>query len=112
MSATMDRVKTTISVDKAVTHPSYTIIEKTMIDEYGVQATIYKHVKSGAEVLSIIAPDENKVFGITLRTPPGDSTGVPHILEHSVLCGSRKFPVKEPFVDLLKGESLMYLRHH
>lgn len=50
-----------------------------------------------------------QVFGITFRTPPADSTGVPHILEHSVLCGSRKFPVKEPFVDLLKGSLQTFL---
>lgn len=50
-----------------------------------------------------------QVFGITFRTPPADSTGVPHILEHSVLCGSRKFPVKEPFVDMLKGSLHTYL---
>jgi hypothetical protein len=50
-----------------------------------------------------------QVFGITFRTPPEDSTGVPHILEHSVLCGSRKFPVKEPFVDMLKGSLNTFL---
>jgi len=61
-------------------------------------------------VLSVIAPqDENKVFGITFRTPPNDSTGIPHILEHSVLCGSRKFPVKEPFVDLMRGSLQTFL---
>lgn len=50
-----------------------------------------------------------QVFGVTFRTPPEDSTGVPHILEHSVLCGSRKYPVKEPFVDLLKGSLQTFL---
>ena len=85
-----------ITLDSSVSHPAYKVIERTLIEEFGVQATMYKHIKSGAEVLSIIAPDENKVFGITLRIPPNDSTGVPHILEHSVLCGSRKFPVKVP----------------
>ena len=49
-----------------------------------MRAVLYKHKKSGAELLSVVAPDENKVFGITFRTPPSDSTGVPHILEHSV----------------------------
>ena len=78
--------KTLLSVE----HPAYDIIENTAIDEYGIQAILYNHKKSGAQVMSVIAPDENKVFGITLRTPPKDSTGVPHILEHSVLCGSRK----------------------
>ena len=53
--------------------------------------------------------DENKVFGITFRTPPGDSTGLPHILEHSVLCGSRKYPVKEPFVELMKSSLQTFL---
>lgn len=97
--------KTLVSVE----HPAYDVIENTHIDEYGVQAILYNHKKSGAQVMSVIAPDENKVFGITLRTPPKDSTGVPHILEHSVLCGSRKFPVKEPFVDLLKGSLQNFL---
>lgn len=59
--------------------------------------------------MSVISPDENKVFGVTFRTPPDDSTGIPHILEHSVLCGSKKFPVKEPFVDLLKGSLQNFL---
>jgi Zn-dependent M16 (insulinase) family peptidase len=54
----------------------------------------------GAELLSLVTDDENKVFGITFRTPPTDSTGVAHIQEHSVLCGSRKYPVKKPFVEL------------
>ena len=67
------------------------------------------HKKSGAQVMSVISPDENKVFGVTFRTPPADSTGIPHILEHSVLCGSKKFPVKEPFVDLLKGSLQNFL---
>ena len=53
--------------------------------------------------------DENKVFCVGFRTPPGDSTGVPHILEHSVLCGSEKFPVKDPFVELVKGSMNTFL---
>merc|ERR1711871_262887 len=80
------------------------------IEEYGLHATTYIHKKSGAQVMSVIAPeDNNKVFGIIFRTPPEDSTGLPHILEHSVLCGSRKFPVKEPFVDLIKGSLNTFL---
>jgi hypothetical protein len=69
----------------------------------------YRHIPTGAEVLSIINEDDNKVFGICLRTPPPDSTGVAHILEHSVLCGSRKYPVKEPFVELMKGSLKTFL---
>mmetsp|Transcript_24982 Transcript_24982/g.54016 ORF Transcript_24982/g.54016 Transcript_24982/m.54016 type:complete len:1053 (+) Transcript_24982:155-3313(+) len=93
----------------AASHPSYEEVETFKIAEYGLEGTLYKHRKSGAQVISVIAPDENSVFGITFRTPPDDSTGVPHVLEHSVLCGSRKFPVKEPFVDLLKGSLQNFL---
>lgn len=107
------KASTEVDVTGATTttleHPAYEILENTEIEEYGLQAVLYSHKKSGAQVMSVIAPDENKVFGITLRTPPGDSTGVPHILEHSVLCGSKKFPVKEPFVDLLKGSLQNFL---
>jgi Zn-dependent M16 (insulinase) family peptidase len=79
------------------------------IPELGTRAELFRHVKTGAELLSLMNDDENKVFGITFRTPPNDSTGLPHILEHSVLCGSRKYPVKEPFVELLKGSLKTFL---
>jgi Zn-dependent M16 (insulinase) family peptidase len=78
------------------------------IAELQTEAYLYKHA-SGAELLSLVNDDENKVFGITFRTPPSDSTGIAHILEHSVLCGSRKYPVKEPFVELLKGSLNTFL---
>ena len=98
------------AVVRTVTHPAFELVEATKISEYAVDALMYKHKHSGALVLSIIAPqDDNKVFGITFRTPPTDSTGIPHILEHSVLCGSRKFPVKEPFVDLMRGSLQTFL---
>jgi len=80
-----------------------------MVDEYAARAVMYRHAATGAELLSMSLADENKVFGVALRTPPGDSTGVAHILEHSVLCGSRKYPVKEPFVELLKGSLHTFL---
>lgn len=70
---------------------------------------LYKHKKTGAEIMSVSNDDENKVFGVVFRTPPKDSTGIPHILEHSVLCGSRKYPLKEPFVELLKGSLHTFL---
>ncbi|HTM77056.1 MAG TPA: insulinase family protein, partial [Devosia sp.] len=70
---------------------------------------LYRHKKTGAEVLSLVNDDENKVFGITFKTPPTDSTGIAHILEHSVLCGSRKYPVKKPFVELIKGSLNTFL---
>ncbi|MGD8387809.1 MAG: insulinase family protein [Desulfobacteraceae bacterium] len=79
------------------------------IPELNTRALLYRHTRTGAELLSLINDDENKVFGIAFRTPPSDSTGVAHILEHSVLCGSRKYPVKEPFVELLKGSLKTFL---
>ncbi|MEW6668341.1 MAG: insulinase family protein [Thermodesulfobacteriota bacterium] len=79
------------------------------IPELRTRAESFVHLQTGAELLSLMNDDENKVFGITFRTPPADSTGIPHILEHSVLCGSRKYPVKEPFVELLKGSLQTFL---
>lgn len=73
------------------------------IPELNGQATLFRHQKTGTELLSIENDDENKVFAVAFRTPPPDSSGVAHILEHIVLCGSRKFPVKEPFIELFKG---------
>ncbi len=72
-------------------------------------AYIGKHEKSGARLLFLANDDNNKSFAIGFTTPPNDDTGVFHILEHSVLCGSRRFPVKEPFVDLLKGSMQTFL---
>ncbi len=79
------------------------------IPELRTRAELFRHSKTESELLSLVNDDENKVFGITFRTPPSDSTGVAHILEHSVLCGSRKFPVKEPFVELLKSSLKTFL---
>lgn len=77
----------------------------------GIQAKGYllQHKKSGARVLCLAADDSDKVFSIGFRTPPSDSTGVPHILEHSVLCGSKNFPAKDPFVELVKGSLNTFL---
>jgi presequence protease len=79
------------------------------VPELNTRARLYRHLKTGAELLSLENDDENKSFGITFRTPPEDSTGLPHILEHSVLCGSQKYPVKEPFVQLLKSSVNTFL---
>jgi Zn-dependent M16 (insulinase) family peptidase len=87
----------------------YELVKTEFLTEYNSEVSLYKHKKTGAEVLSLANTDENKVFGITFRTTPSDSTGIPHILEHSVLCGSRKYPVKEPFVELLKGSLNTFL---
>ena len=82
---------------------AFTLVREQTIPELNSTAKLYLHKRTGARLLSIINDDENKVFSINFRTPPRDSTGVPHILEHSVLAGSEKYPVKEPFVELLKG---------
>jgi len=87
----------------------FELVRSEEIKEYNTRANLYRHIKTGAELLSLENDDENKVFGITFRTPVDDSTGVPHIMEHSVLCGSRKYPVKEPFVELLKGSLNTFL---
>uniref|UniRef100_A0A6J1C5I7 Presequence protease 1, chloroplastic/mitochondrial-like n=1 Tax=Momordica charantia TaxID=3673 RepID=A0A6J1C5I7_MOMCH len=84
-------------------------VSEEFIGECKSKAVLFRHKKTGAEVMSVSNDDENKVFGIVFRTPPNDSTGIPHILEHSVLCGSRKYPVKEPFVELLKGSLHTFL---
>ena len=82
---------------------AFDLVKEQNIPELNSIAKLYVHKRTGARLLSIINDDENKVFSINFRTTPKDSTGVPHILEHSVLNGSEKYPVKEPFVELLKG---------
>ena len=88
---------------------NYEIIKEMFIEEIHSTATLLKHNKSGARILLLSNDDENKVFQIGFRTPPTDDTGVPHILEHSTLCGSKKFPVKDPFVELLKSSLNTFL---
>ncbi len=84
-------------------------IREQTLAEINSTARYYRHVKTGAELLSLLNDDENKVFGVSFATPPTDSTGVAHILEHSVLCGSRKYPIKEPFVELMKSSLNTFL---
>jgi hypothetical protein len=86
-----------------VTFHGFELIREQPIRELNTKARLFRHVKTGAQLLSMENDDENKVFGITFFTPPPDNTGLTHILEHSVLCGSRKYPLKEPFVELIKG---------
>ncbi|ODT78177.1 MAG: peptidase M16 [Pelagibacterium sp. SCN 64-44] len=92
-----------------MSHPAFELVRDEKIAEINSEARLYRHKKTGAEVLSLVNDDENKVFGITFKTPPADSTGIAHILEHSVLCGSAKYPVKKPFVELLKGSMHTFL---
>jgi Zn-dependent M16 (insulinase) family peptidase len=87
----------------------FSLVKETQIPELKSTARLYRHEVTGAQLLSVINDDENKCFSINFRTPPQDSTGVAHILEHSVLNGSQKYPVKEPFVELLKGSLATFI---
>ena len=87
----------------------FSLVREERLSEVSGTVKLWRHDATGAELLSIVNNDENKCFGATFRTPPKDSTGVAHILEHSVLCGSEKYPVKEPFVELLKGSLQTFL---
>lgn len=88
---------------------AYEIVEKRNISDLNSEGYILKHKKTGANITLLLNDDENKVFYIGFRTPPEDSTGVAHILEHSVLCGSKNFPVKDPFIELAKGSLNTFL---
>jgi Predicted Zn-dependent peptidases, insulinase-like len=88
---------------------TYTLIKEETIEDIKSKGYLLRHNKSGARIMLIANNDENKVFHIAFRTPPADSTGVAHILEHSVLCGSKKYPVKDPFVELAKGSLNTFL---
>ncbi len=88
---------------------AYEIIEKRRIDDLNSESYIIRHKKTGARVALLSNDDNNKVFYIGFRTPPKDSTGVAHIIEHTVLCGSKEFPIKDPFVELVKGSLNTFL---
>ena len=88
---------------------AYEVLEKRRIDDLNSESYILRHRKSGARVALLSNDDENKVFYIGFRTPPKDSTGVAHIIEHTVLCGSKEFPIKDPFVELVKGSLNTFL---
>ena len=88
---------------------AYEIIERRRIDDLNSESFIMRHKKTGARVALLSNDDDNKVFAIGFRTPPKNSTGVAHIIEHTVLCGSKEFPVKDPFVELVKGSLNTFL---
>lgn len=88
---------------------TYDLLQQRTLQDLNSEGYLLRHKKSGAHVLLMENQDENKVFSIGFRTPTKDSTGVPHILEHSVLCGSKNFPVKDPFVELAKGSLNTFL---
>ena len=88
---------------------TYELIQEKNLKDLKSEGYLLRHKKTGARVLLMDNKDENKVFYIGFRTPPEDSTGLPHILEHSVLCGSKNFPLKDPFVELVKGSLNTFL---
>lgn len=88
---------------------AYEVLEQRPLDDLHSEGCILRHKKSGARIAVIANDDDNKVFYVGFRTPPEDSTGVPHIIEHTVLCGSDKYPVKDPFVELVKGSLNTFL---
>ena len=90
-------------------YKNYKLIKEQELKDINANGVLLSHEKTGARVLLLQNDDENKSFCIGFRTPPYDDTGLPHILEHSVLCGSRKFPVKEPFVELMKSSLNTFL---
>ncbi len=90
-------------------HHGFKLLEEEKIDEIQSVARVFEHVKSGARLLHLENEDDNKLFSIGFRTTPTDSTGVAHILEHSVLCGSRKFKTKDPFGDIGKSSLNTFL---
>ena len=98
-----------MSLDINAVYHGFKVIETSFVEEVHSQAYILEHLYSGARLLYLANDDDNKVFSIAFRTPPSDDTGVAHILEHSSLCGSRKYHLKEPFVDLVKGSLNTFL---
>ena len=88
---------------------AYEQIRRQPLPDIQSEGVLLRHKKSGARICLISNSDENKVFYIGFRTPPGDSTGAAHIVEHTVLCGSQEFPVKDPFVELVKGSLNTFL---
>lgn len=88
---------------------AYTLEERTHLKELNATGYIIRHNKTKARIVVISNEDDNKVFTIGFRTPPKDNTGVPHIMEHSVLCGSKEFPAKDPFIELVKGSLNTFL---
>ncbi len=87
----------------------FKLIEKRKLEEYRGQGLLFEHIQTGCQVFHLHNKDEENLFSFSFRTPPKDSTGVAHILEHSVLCGSRRFPVKDPFLSMMKGSVNTFL---
>ena len=97
------------AVEAAANENGFCLVSETEVSEISAHAYVMSHQKTKARLLFLQCEDENKAFSIAFKTPPKDNTGVFHILEHSVLCGSKKYPVKEPFVNLLKTSMQTFL---
>jgi len=87
----------------------YRLVKKERLEEFESDVRIFEHLKTGAKLIYLSNTDDEKVFSITFKTHQTDNTGIPHIIEHSVLCGSKKFPLKDPFVQLLKSSLKTFL---
>ena len=98
-----------MNLELNIVYLGFKLIEQREMKEINSVGLLFEHEKSGAELFYISNEDDDKVFSIAFKTPPDDDTGLPHILEHSVLCGSKKFPTKEPFTELLKGSLQTFL---
>ena len=90
-------------------YSGFELIKNEYIDDISGDGFVFEHKKSGARLVFVKTEDDNKVFFITFKTPPVDSCGTAHIMEHSVLCGSEKYPAKDPFNELAKGSLNTYL---
>ncbi|WP_425447020.1 insulinase family protein [Dethiothermospora halolimnae] len=100
---------TTDSLEVGKTYHGFKLTRQEKVDEINSTAEIFEHSKTGAKLIYLRNDDDNKVFTINFRTPPENSTGVAHIIEHSVLCGSRNFPTKDPFLAMMKKSLNTYL---
>ncbi|MDD2716987.1 MAG: insulinase family protein [Candidatus Wallbacteria bacterium] len=87
----------------------FRLLREQRISSVGSDCHFFRHEKSGADLLFLDNPDDNRVFSIAFRTPPPDNSGLPHVIEHCVLCGSRKYPLKDPFIELDKGSLCTFL---
>ena len=88
---------------------AYEVVSHEFLSDIDSDSWLLRHKKTGARIALLPKMDTNKVFYIAFRTPPEDSTGVAHIIEHTVLCGSREFPIKDPFIELAKGSLNTFL---
>ncbi len=109
LAESLTGISTGISKGISTGMMAYEFIKKEEIDELNSVGYLLCHKKTGARVVLLVNEDNNKVFNIGFRTPPADSTGVAHIIEHTVLCGSKKYPPKDPFVELAKGSLNTFL---